>query len=132
MLFVGDAMLNSPNYGFGVGPDAYGLGKGKDGPGTIGELSWNKIASGKDPGQGATDGNRRIVHRPTNQGVSAFGNANTSRPGSPNGMFSIPMVGAKVWVMFEGGSPQRPVYIAQAYDPSNIQAYDPSPSNPTT
>jgi uncharacterized protein involved in type VI secretion and phage assembly len=47
-----------------------------------------------------------------------------SRYGAPIGNFSIPAAGSKVWVIFEHGSPQRPVYIGQVYEPSNIQAHN--------
>jgi hypothetical protein len=69
----------------------------------------------------ATSG-RQLVQRITNQGVNAYGSINMSRIGSPVGTFATPMVGSKVWVMFEGGSPQRPVYVAQAFDPSNSRS----------
>jgi hypothetical protein len=47
-----------------------------------------------------------------------------SRYGAPIGNFSIPAAGSKVWVIFEHGSSQRPVYIGQVYEPSNIQAHN--------
>ena len=63
-----------------------------------------------------------LVQRTTSQGVNAIGSSNMSRYGSPIGNFSIPAAGSKVWVVFENGSPQRPVYIGQVYEPSNIQS----------
>jgi 3D (Asp-Asp-Asp) domain-containing protein len=38
--------------------------------------------------------------------------------GSPNGTFSVPTVGSKVWVFFYGGDIQRPVYFAAVVEPS--------------
>ena len=38
--------------------------------------------------------------------------------GSPNGFFSVPAYGAKVWVFFYDGDVQRPVYFAAAVEPS--------------
>lgn len=35
------------------------------------------------------------------------------------GAFSIPKVGSKVWVFFENGNPQRPVYFATSYSDSD-------------
>jgi hypothetical protein len=63
-----------------------------------------------------------LVQRTTNQGMNAYGSANMSRYGAPVGVFSLPAVGSKVWVMFEGGSSQRPIYIGQVYEPANIRA----------
>lgn len=116
-LFVGDAIMRSNKYG------GFAVGSGKkNGLGaTIGSLTWEKIARNEPVGSGSSDPNK-LVQRTTNQGVNAYGSANIGRPGSPVGNFSIPCVGAKVWVMFEGGSPQRPIYMGQVYDPSNIQA----------
>jgi hypothetical protein len=65
----------------------------------------------------------RLVQRTTSQGINAYGSLNMSRYGSPVGNFSIPMAGSKVWVVFENGSPQRPIYVGQVYEPSNIQAH---------
>jgi hypothetical protein len=65
-----------------------------------------------------------LVQRTTNLGQNAYGSANMSRYGAPIGNFSIPAAGSKVWVIFEHGSPQRPVYIGQVYEPSNIQAHN--------
>jgi phage baseplate assembly protein gpV len=38
---------------------------------------------------------------------------------SAKGMFSIPKVGSKVWVFFENGHTNRPVYFATSYDDTN-------------
>jgi hypothetical protein len=38
--------------------------------------------------------------------------------GSPNGFFSVPAYGAKVWVFFYDGDIQRPVYFASVVEPS--------------
>lgn len=51
-----------------------------------------------------------VVHTPTNITPSPV---NTS--GAPKGMFSIPEVGAMLWVFFRNGDPQYPVYFAASY-----------------
>ena len=63
-----------------------------------------------------------LVQRTTSMGQDAMGSVNMSRYGSPIGNFSIPAAGSKVWVVFEGGNPSRPVYIGQVYEPSNIRS----------
>lgn len=49
--------------------------------------------------------------------VDAFQNKyeHTSYSNSPKGLFSIPRVGSRVWVFFENGNSNRPVYFATAY-----------------
>jgi len=42
--------------------------------------------------------------------------------GSPNGFFSKPVVGAKVWVFFHGGDIQRPVYFASVLERHSVAA----------
>ena len=115
-LFVGDATMRSPKHGFAVGVgDKNGLGA------TVGKDTWDKVERNEPLANGSQSGERLVI-KTTNQGVNAYGSSNMSRHGGPVGSFSIPMVGAKVWVMFEGGSPQRPIYMGQVYDPSNIQS----------
>jgi hypothetical protein len=65
-----------------------------------------------------------LIQRLTAMGQSIMGSLNIGRAGGPIGTFSIPAAGSKVWVAFEGGSPQRPVYLGQVYEPSNIQALE--------
>jgi hypothetical protein len=60
------------------------------------------------------------VMRTTSMGENAVGSINASRPGGPMGVFSTPHIGAKVWVFFLGGNVQRPIYFANAYEPSNL------------
>jgi hypothetical protein len=118
MLFLGEATMRDRKYGgFRVGP-GFSNGMGA----TIGENTWKRFANGEPTGDGSNaDG--RMVQRTTNQGINAYGSVNMSRSGMPVGAFSPPSFGAKVWVMFEGGSPQRPVYMGQVYDPSNIGSW---------
>lgn len=116
-LFVGDAIMRSEKYG----GFAVGVGKSNGLGATLGENTWKKIARNEPLAEGSKSGNKLVV-RTTNQGVNAYGSVNMSRFGGPVGNFSIPMVGAKVWIMFEGGSPQRPIYMGQVFDPSNIQS----------
>jgi hypothetical protein len=40
----------------------------------------------------------------------------TSYNNSAKGLFSVPRVGSRVWVFFENGNPNRPVYFATAYN----------------
>jgi hypothetical protein len=62
------------------------------------------------------------IFRTTNQGMLATGSYNAGRIGGPAGMFSSPAVGSKVWVFFQAENPQRPVYFANVYEPSNAAA----------
>lgn len=51
---------------------------------------------------------------------TGIANIGSGGNGSARGMFSIPTAGAKVWVFFHGGDPQRPVYFASCPEPNNI------------
>jgi hypothetical protein len=117
-LFITEALME--NQGYSIGTQSNPLAR-RGANGTIGEATREKLLNNAPTGDVSSDGNR-MVQLTTNQGVNAYPNSNMSRAGAPVGMFSIPAVGAKVWVMFEGGSPNRPVYMGQANDPSNIQA----------
>jgi hypothetical protein len=44
--------------------------------------------------------------------------------GSPNGTFSVPNPGAKVWVFFYGGDIQKPIYFAAATEPSGSASFN--------
>jgi hypothetical protein len=47
------------------------------------------------------------------------------------GMFSVPRVGSQVWVFFDQGSPEHPVYMAYVYDKSDWNSVmNPQGSNP--
>ena len=48
-------------------------------------------------------------------GMSSIGSA-----GGPIGMFSIPQVGAKAYVMFLDGNPLQPIVLGSFQDPSNV------------
>jgi hypothetical protein len=50
----------------------------------------------------------------------SYGSIDGVRTGAPMGFTSIPHVGAKVWVFFNGGDIQRPVYFAATYETENI------------
>ena len=50
------------------------------------------------------------------QGVASF-----IKQGGPNGIFSKPSIGAKVWVFFYGGDVQRPVYFASTVEAAASQ-----------
>lgn len=50
----------------------------------------------------------------------AYGSIDGVRTGAPMGFTSIPFVGSKVWVFFNGGDIQRPVYFAATYETENI------------
>jgi hypothetical protein len=85
-------------------------------------LAENMKASEKANGTytGGSNGNK--LFRTTNQLQMATGSVNAGRIGGPAGMFSCPAVGAKVWVFFQAENPQRPVYFANVYEPSNAAA----------
>lgn len=114
-LFVGDAIMRSPTYGgFAVGVgDRNGLGA------TIGENTWKRRAANEPLADGSSSNSQNVI-RTTAMGVNAVGSINGSRPGGPMGVFSTPHIGAKVWVFFLGGNVQRPIYFANAYEPSNL------------
>jgi len=86
-----------------------------------GLLAENILASQKATGNytGGSSGNK--IFRTTDMGM-ATGSYNAGRIGGPSGMFSCPAVGAKVWVFFQAENPQRPVYFANVYEPSNANA----------
>jgi hypothetical protein len=65
----------------------------------------------------------RVVQRTTNMFQNMMGSLNMGRSGGPIGSFSLPVRGSKVWVTFEGGNPQRPIYMGQVYEPSNINSH---------
>lgn len=125
MLFIGEALLRQNNT---IAP-GQGLGRtigdtlGKMQKATAGDPYWTNFEDKMWTGGKNNIDSGKLVQRTTNQGVNAHNNINVGRPGQPIGSFSMPAVGAKVYVMFEGGSPQRPIYFAMAYDPSNIQSY---------
>jgi Type VI secretion system/phage-baseplate injector OB domain len=95
--------------------------------GNIGRGQYSSGPSGGQPSgtfsPDSTSDPRALVQRITNMGQNCYGSLNGGRFGAPVGQFSLPALGAKVWVMFEGGSPQRPVYIGQIYEPSNVGAH---------
>lgn len=96
-----------------------------------GNIGRGQLPNGSGGGNGSSqimiadspNGDRNLVQKTTNMGQNTYASLNAGRYGAPVGQFSLPAKGAKVWVMFEGGSPQRPVYIGQIYEPSNVQAF---------
>lgn len=46
--------------------------------------------------------------------------SNLGTAGSSRGIISVPAVGAKVWVFFLGGDPNRPVYFGAVQESTNI------------
>lgn len=48
--------------------------------------------------------------------VNAFNRKAPAYVNSAKGIFSVPRVGAHVWLFFENGDPSRPVYFAYSYD----------------
>ena len=72
--------------------------------------------------QGEAGKETNVVHTPTNIVPSPV---NTS--GMPKGMFSVPEIGAMLWVFFRNGDPQFPVYFAASYGQAEwAQAYSAS------
>ena len=68
-----------------------------------------------------TSGKAPVQHLDNNADVGLFA-GNIGVAGSAVGSFSTPNAGTKVWVFFLGGDIQRPVYFAQAPNPSDIAA----------
>jgi hypothetical protein len=107
MLFVGEALLLE---GFAVGP-GQGIGR------TIGRPSWEKIASGLDPGTGAQDPSIRpdaansMVLTTDPHGTTSVLDINNMA----KGVFTYPAAGAILWVFFREGNPLFPVYFAANY-----------------
>ena len=94
------------------------------------------LAGGFSTATQLRDGQSAIVSSgaitPTGSGTALVANvsrsapsmipSNIGSPGSPVGTFSRPNAGTKVWVFFLGGDIQRPVYFAQAPNPSDVAA----------
>lgn len=59
------------------------------------------------------------VNRAGNQGSEP--DTTIGGNGSPNGMFSVPAFGSKVWVFFYDGDVQKPIYFASVIEPSSGQ-----------
>lgn len=47
--------------------------------------------------------------------------------GTPQGVFSTPRAGSRVWIFFHGGDIQRPVYFAQSIPPTEYQNFHGNP-----
>ena len=62
--------------------------------------------------------NNNMPKDDSNSNVARTANTASSASGSPNGMFSVPNEGAKVWVFFYGGDIQKPIYFAAAVEPT--------------
>jgi hypothetical protein len=127
MLFIGEALLSND---YTVGPKQ-GLGR------TIGSLSWNKIAAGVDPGDGALNPSLQPGTAGAATTSPGYNTASTGLP-QPNGnlvmnqdthgptplininnmaagMFSYPAAGALLWTFFREGNPLFPVYFGANY-----------------
>ena len=99
-----------------------------------------KIAQGKSASDWLSQGTAAIASASENQSVPTTEStsskmvmltdrsralakaSNIGLPGSPVGTFSTPNAGSKVWVFFLGGDIQKPVYFAQAINPSDAAA----------
>lgn len=77
-------------------------------PGTAREPSSSKL-QGNFPGIGPTSSTN--VASPLNNSTSP-----TTYPNAAKGLFSVPNIGANVWVFFENNNPNCPVYFAYMYD----------------
>jgi hypothetical protein len=72
-------------------------------------------------------GNRQAEHA-GNVDPNVFNQARPSYNNAAKGMFSVPNVGAHVWVFFEGGDVTRPIYFAYSYtgaEWSSVQKQNP-------
>lgn len=83
----------------------------------------NGIVKIEDSGQTSPNDIDVDTSRPVDPDIGYVNAAPTQGgdDGTSYGTFSTPDIGAKVWVFFYGGDPQKPVYFAQALDPSSIQ-----------
>lgn len=74
-----------------------------------------KTEIGDDPDRKSDKPAKAIQDTPP---IDNFGNkyGHDSYSNTSKGLFSIPKVGAKVWVFFENGNLNRPVYFATSYD----------------
>ena len=63
-----------------------------------------------------------VVSNPTPKTSNNTPDPRIGGRGSAKGMFAVPRAGAKVWVFFHGGDPQRPVYFAQNTEPAAWKA----------
>jgi GH24 family phage-related lysozyme (muramidase) len=106
-LFAGERIRDNPNDPFRAG--------------LISRRQWEiDYANSDGSGGGAVESDGSNIFRTTNAGQNAYPPINSPRAGGPMGFYSTPAVGAKVWVFFEAENPQRPVFFANAYEPSNI------------
>jgi hypothetical protein len=71
---------------------------------------------------------------PNNNGVvdkSQLETSSTTLPpigeGTPQGVFSTPRAGSRVWIFFHGGDIQKPVYFAQCIPPTEYQNFYANP-----
>lgn len=48
--------------------------------------------------------------------------AEASLPPIPRGLLSLPAVGSTVWVEFEAGDPERPIWTGATWDPTAVDA----------
>lgn len=72
--------------------------------------------------QGPTPDGRNVMF-PTNKFQNTPNSLNIGRAGGPVGAFGTAAPGSKVWVFFQDGNPQKPVYFAMVMEPQNAQAY---------
>lgn len=78
-----------------------------------------ELVGGKSNGKFSDVRTGRNVVSPLNNSLSP-----TSYPNATKGLFSVPNIGANVWVFFENNNPNCPVYFAYMYDQNdwgNIQ-----------
>jgi len=76
-----------------------------------------KMVDNGSHGTGGEAGSEsNVIHTTTNLAPSPV---NTS--GMPSGMFSVPEVGAMLWVFFRNGDPMFPVYFAASYGQAEWQ-----------
>ena len=79
------------------------------------DSSGKKTKTGDDPDRESDKPAKAIEDTPP---TDNFGNKyeHDSYSNTSKGLFSIPRVGSKVWVFFENGNLNRPVYFATSYD----------------
>lgn len=106
-------------------------GKATSGDGYDGKNPEGSYAPRGYYGKAATAGAHQEGHKTGVADVFNNSYAPDAFTNSAKGMFSIPKVGAHVWVFFEGGNMSKPIYFGYSYDQNDwLTLYNPQSDNP--